>query len=198
MRKHANNYSATISTATVTSGLLVFDVSTVVGLPILVAGEFIVLTLTDSLTVPTKTEIIKVTDISTNTLTVERGQEGTTGQAWASGDVIECRATANSFDLLDGPELKRYKETVAASTNAIDRAAGGIQTFTMTAPTTFTLALENGESLILHLSGGDVYAPTWPTMIWVGGSAPTLTAIDAVTFWKVDGTLFGAYVGSIV
>lgn len=150
MRKHVNNYSSTIDTTTVLDSDLTLDVDSATGLPSLSAGEYIELTLTDSLSAPTKTEIIKVTAISSETLTIERGQEGTAAQGWASGDFIECRATKNSFDLIDGPELKRYKETVASATSAIDRANGGIQTYTMTANTTFTIAINAGESLTLH------------------------------------------------
>lgn len=197
MRKHTNNYSSTIDTTTVLDTDLTLDVDSATGLPSLSAGEYIELTITDSLTAPTKTEIIKVTDISSETLTIERAQEGTTAQGWVSGDFIECRATKNSFDLIDGPELKRYKETVATGSSTLDRADGGIQTYTMTANTTFTIAINAGESLTLHLSAGDTYTATWPTMKWAGGTAPTLTAADAITFWKVGSDLFGAYVGSI-
>ncbi|WP_067986239.1 hypothetical protein [Neptuniibacter pectenicola] len=197
MRIHVNNYSSTIDTTTVLDSDLTLDVDSATGLPSLAAGEYIELTITDSLSAPTKTEIIKVTAISSETLTIERAQEGTTAQGWVSGDFIECRATKNSFDQLDGTEIKRYKETVATASSAIDRADGGIQTYTMTANTTFTIAINAGESLTLHLSAGDTYTATWPAMTWVGGSAPTLTAVDAITFWKVGSDLFGAYVGSI-
>jgi hypothetical protein len=99
--------------------------------------------------------------------------------------------------IADSLELKRYNETVAIGSAALDRADGGIQTFTMAADTTFSITIDSGESLTLHLSGGDAYTATWPTITWVGGSEPTLTADDVIQFWKLSTTLYGAYVGSV-
>jgi len=48
----------------------------------------------------TNVEIVKVTGISTNTLTVERGQEDTTGTSFASGTLIENRITAGTYEAL--------------------------------------------------------------------------------------------------
>jgi hypothetical protein len=99
--------------------------------------------------------------------------------------------------IADEIELKRYNETVSIGSAALDRADGGIQTFTMTADTTFSIAIDSGESLTLHLSGGDAYTATWPTITWVGGNSPTLTADDVIQFWKLSTTIYGAYVGSV-
>lgn len=108
----------------------------------------------------------------------------------------EVRAWLDTQTYL-GLELQRYSETVATGSASLDRADGGIQTFTMTANITLSVAINAGESLTFHLSGGDTYTVTWPTMTWVGGSAPTLTAADVIQLWKVGTTLFGAYVGSV-
>lgn len=43
-------------------------------------------------------EIVRVTARSTDTLTVVRGQEGTTAALWASGSRVEARATKGTFD----------------------------------------------------------------------------------------------------
>ena len=99
---------------------------------------------------------------------------------------------------LDGTELVEYFETTAtAADENLNRADGGIQQYTMTANTTFTLDLTDGQSLTLHLNGGDTYTATWPTITWVGGAAPTLTAADVLEFWYFNATLFGAYVGDV-
>jgi len=94
-------------------------------------------------------------------------------------------------------ELQRYNETVATGSATLDRADGGIQTFTMTANITLAVTIAAGESLTFHLSAGDTYAVTWPTITWVGGSVPTLTADDVIEFWKIGSTLYGAYVGAV-
>lgn len=95
-------------------------------------------------------------------------------------------------------DLETLTETVFAATTSIDRINGGIQTLALAANSTLTVAINEGQSLTLHLSGGDTYTVTWPTITWVGGSAPTLTALDAIELYKVGTTLYGAYVGSIV
>lgn len=137
-------------------------------------------------------EIVHVTGISTNTLTVTRGQEGTTAATFAAGDSIELRNTAGTLERIQTTETVH-----AAASGALDRANGGIQTYTLTANETVSVAINEGQSLKLHLSAGATYTVTWPTMTWAGGSAPTLTASDVIEFWKVGTTLYGAYVGSV-
>lgn len=76
---------------------------------------------------------------------------------------------------------------------------GGIQYKTLTANTTFTESLSNGDSVILRLSGGATYTVTWPTMRWVtsgGDVAPTLGGSDVVVLWQEGSIVYGAYVGS--
>ncbi len=87
-------------------------------------------------------------------------------------------------------------ETVHTATgnSALDRDNGGIQLFAMSADTTFTLSIDSGESMTLHLAGGDTHAATWPALTWVG-SAPTYSANDVIVFWKVSSTLYAAHVG---
>ena len=49
------------------------------------------------------------------------------------------------------------------------------------------------------LNGGVTHSVLFPTMTWVtssGNAAPTLTANDTIVFWKINTTLYGAYVGS--
>lgn len=141
-------------------------------------------------------EIVHVTGISANTLTVTRAAEpladGTQdGQAFAAGDYIDLRDTAGTLERL------QTTETVATATTSIDRADGGIQTLTLTAASTLSVAIDEGQSITLHLYGGATHAVTWPTMTWVGGSPPTLTAADVIALWKVGSILYGANVGSI-
>ena len=88
-------------------------------------------------------------------------------------------------------------ETVYTLTGTtIDPANGSIQVKTLGSATTFTEALSNGHSVTLHLIGGKSYVITWPTITWAGRITPTLTGADVLTFWKVNATLYGAYLGS--
>ncbi len=43
-------------------------------------------------------EVVKVTALSTDTLTIVRAQDGTAARAWNSGDVIECRPCAAAMN----------------------------------------------------------------------------------------------------
>jgi len=112
-------------------------------------------------------------------------------------DELQGDKVSKSGDTIADVTLVGYTETVAAGGTSLDPSSGTIQTYTMSSNTTFTDSLSDGQNLTLHLSGGDTYAATWPTITWVGGSSPALSAADVLQFWKVGGVLFGAYVGSI-
>lgn len=82
----------------------------------------------------------------------------------------------------------------------LDPANGTIQLWTLGASriptaTNFTA----GESMTLMVNDGTAYSITWPSVTWVGGSAPTLatTGYTVIELWKVSTTLYGALVGSV-
>lgn len=263
-------------------------------------------------TTETAWEIVKVTDVSTNTLTIVRAQEGTTAVTWPVGTRIELRLTAGATEskanlgaaayktvgtgssdvaagdhahaslyqpldsdltalaglsttgliertgagaaaivtvtaagkaLLDdndaaaqrttlglgtaatmtGPSgtivgttdeqtltsktlsnptiSNGYKEQIGTSPpSTLNPDNGSIQAFTLTASIDWTGddELEAGESILLMINDGSAYAIAWPTMTWVGGTAPTLdtTKYTCVELWKVGTTLYGASVGA--
>lgn len=165
--------------------------------------------------IPEDEESIFVVEVGRNGIDGWEIFQGTrTGDTLSRGTLIES-STGDRLDLpsgehtiLHGPDashhndiedkIKNPGETVhAASSGDIDRADGGIQEYTLTADETISVTMNSGQSLTLHLSAGDSYTVTWPTMTWVGGSAPTLTADDVIEFWQVGSTLYGAYVGSV-
>ena len=80
----------------------------------------------------------------------------------------------------------------------IDPSNGTIQYKTLSANTTFTESLADGEYVTLMIDDGSAYTVTWPTTTWVGGSAPTLetTGYNVIELWQVNGTLYGAFVGA--
>jgi len=65
----------------------------------------------------------------------------------------------------------------------------------MSADRTATASFVSGQSMTLIVtSAGN--ALTWPTMLWVGGDAPTLaTGESIIELFKVGSTLYGAAVG---
>lgn len=92
-----NNFTTTLNGA-ITNSATSIVVTSATGLSAeLALSDFINLTIDDG----TNVEIVKVTAVSTNTLTVVRGQEGTTGTAFADTTTIECRATRGSFKNVD-------------------------------------------------------------------------------------------------
>lgn len=102
------------------------------------------------------------------------------------------------------PLLQSYKETVYAITDgagfAIDPANGSIQTITLGAsrsPTATNFAA--GHAITLMVNDGTAYTITWPSVTWVGGSAPTLatTGYTVINLWKVGSTLYGMSSGSV-
>lgn len=84
----------------------------------------------------------------------------------------------------------------SATTYALDPTTNGTRaTLTLTAATTLTDSLSDGEHISLRILNGDTHAVTWVAgTLWVGGSAPTLTGDDRVTFEKWGADLIG-YVG---
>lgn len=87
-----------------------------------------------------------------------------------------------------------YFSSVATSLNP---ANGTMQVISMSGNRTFTSALTAGQSLTLMVNPG-TFTVTWPTINWVGGSAPTLTAskYNTIVLWNEGTTLYGSYVGA--
>ena len=80
---------------------------------------------------------------------------------------------------------------------SIDPDNGTIQYVTLTGNVTYTSALNSGEYVTLMIDDGSAYSVTWPTITWVGGSAPTLetSGYNVIELWRVAGVLYGAFVG---
>lgn len=124
-------------------------------------------------------------------------------------DGIANNATANTGDVtltgtqtLTNKTLTGYTETTYDLTGTdIAVSNGTIQTKTISANTTFTESLADGQSVILGITAGS-YSVTWPSITWskVGGSgtAPTLTStgVNWVILWQVGGVLRGSFLGT--
>lgn len=126
-------------------------------------------------------EAIKVTarTATADSMTIERAQLGTTAQAWASGDVIECRPAASLFQ----DSFNHVADTSAAhaATAISNTPAGNI------AATTVQAALDGLDSEKLGLAtGGTVSAATT--------FSSTLTASNAL---NVTGTITASNVANV-
>ena len=105
---------------------------------------------------------------------------------------------------LTNKTLGDLTETVFTITDGasvdLDPANGPIQTWTLGANRTATATnFAAGESMLVMVADGTAYTLTWPTMTWVGGTAPTLatSGYSVIELWKVGSTLYGAHVGDV-
>jgi len=88
--------------------------------------------------------------------------------------------------------------TLTGSTPSIT-ATPTIRTWTLIANSTPTDGLVNGQSVTLHITAGG-FTVTWPSVTWLNGLAPVLgtgSVVSVVTLWKVGGTLYGSFAGSL-
>jgi hypothetical protein len=108
----ANNANTTLNggiTAVATSMV----VTSATGFPAPTGSQYFYCTLADAAT-QTTIEIVKVTAVSGTTFTIVRGQDGTTGTAFAAGDVVSLRlvrASLNDFPKLDENNTFSYAPT---------------------------------------------------------------------------------------
>jgi len=110
--------------------------------------------------------------------------------------------TLTGAQTLSNKTLVGYTEAVYAltgTTPVLSAANGATQTWTLTASSTPTDGLSTGQSLTLMINDGTAYTVTWPSVVWVGGVAPTLalTGYTVVELWKVGSVLYGALVGGV-
>lgn len=100
--KVSNNAFATLAAGITSSGTSI-TLTTGQGarFPTLGAGDYFYATLIDT---SNNLEIVKCTARSTDVLTVVRGQESTTARAYNTGDRIEIRITAQTFEDATGIE----------------------------------------------------------------------------------------------
>lgn len=92
-RLHANNFITTLNGG-ISSGATSIILTSVTGFPAVGGGDTCNVTLANGADI----EIVTATAISSFTLTVTRGAEGTIAKAFANGSIVSIRPTAGSFD----------------------------------------------------------------------------------------------------
>ena len=177
--KFANNANTTLAsslTAVATSMSVTSATKFPVLNPLAPVPEYFYCTLTDVAT-QTVIEIVKVTTTSGTTWTITRGQDGTTGTAFAAGDVVSLRLVKASLDLF--PVLNEANTFT------------GIQTFGTTASTGNYISVlgSDADNTYLVFSGARKYPRLDLTDTVAGGST--------FQIWNLGNQLrFGTNTGS--
>ena len=166
MQLFSNNAKSTLSASITNSATTIPIVAEVMGvMPTPTAPDYYLATLTNA--GRTLVEVVKVTGRSANNLTVVRAQEGTTGLAWGSGDIIEMSVTKGT--------LERIPQNKATGTNSYAMFGA--------------LPTANDEALAIGPS-----AFTGQPSVWIANTPYTYgaivkdTASDAVFFCYAAGT----------
>tara|TARA_R100000152_G_C6778631_1_gene209455 strand:- start:2814 stop:3476 length:663 start_codon:yes stop_codon:yes gene_type:complete len=117
----------------------------------------------------------------------------------AAGATVGVVATGGTFTgsvtFEDAINENVFAITDAASV-ALDPDNGLIQTWTLGASRNATDSLTSGQSMMLVVTASS-NSITWPTIQWIGGSAPTLSSsgTTVIELWKISSTLYAATVG---
>lgn len=170
--KFTNNATSTLASG-ITSTATSLTVASGQGVlfPSLSAGDYFYCTLAN---VSGTVEIIKVTARSTDTFTVTRGQDGTTGVAWNSGDKVELRLVAASLN--DIPKLDEANTFTGAN------AYGTPTSITLTSATGLPLTTGVTGTLGAANGGTGVANNAASTLTISGNFATTLTVSGAYNY----------------
>lgn len=139
---------------------------------------------------PANAEIVRVTNISSDTLTIQRAQESTTARSVIVGDQIAATATVKTFTDI---------ETALVSHAVTGNTAGVLATVT-----SGTLVLAGGNNITLSQNGNSVTVSgqTIPSVAGllsaINASAGTTSGnVSALTFGDGGGVSFGLNAGVI-
>ena len=164
--KFINNYETKL-TAQAAAADTSITVANATGLS-LAAGEVYRLTIQNA--DASLYELVDVTAISGNTLTIERGKESTTAQAWAVGSVVLCGVTAEQLS-------NEARKTVTSST--FSSRNGRKQQFVATANATMNFAVLAVNDYIDLIVNPATFTLTWTNVNFQNGSALQITASKA-------------------
>lgn len=117
----ADNASTTMA-ANISAGSTTVDLAPGTGtlFPNPSSQQFFMVTFTDAAT-QLNIEICKCTARTGDTLTIVRGQEGTTAQSWSAGDIVENRVTSGTLNnFIQAVPLQQQAGNYAADTSGDD------------------------------------------------------------------------------
>lgn len=164
----ANNAKTTLAAgiSSVDATLTVFP-GTGIEFPSPSATQYFKLTLVDALT-GLVNEIMHVTNVTSDTFTVIRAQEGTTAQSWLAGD------SAANFDTAGTEGLFLQPDQIQEGTYGYAVAGGTVNAITVTVPSDLT-TLPDGMPLVVKSIGANTSAVT--ILVTLGSTVLTLRSI---------------------
>lgn len=116
-----SNFASTTLVGTYGIGDTALTVSSAASFPtVSVGSNWFYAVITDSLTAPTKREIVKVTNVSGSIFTVTRAQDGSSAQTWANGSYIELRVVNKALQDLFDEAVTDATSTLTSLTSATD------------------------------------------------------------------------------
>ena len=103
---------------------------------------------------------------------------------------------------LSNPTINNgFREEVGTSVpSTLNPDNGSIQKFTLAGTWSPSDQIESGESILIMVNdSGSNFTITWPSMVWVNATTPTIPTVGfaCVELWKVSSTLYGAYMGEV-
>jgi len=176
-----NNASAPLA-ASISSSATTITVTTAQGalFPALSGSDYFYATLTNS---SNQLEIVKVTARVSDSMTVVRGQEGTTARAYSAADKIEVRVTAaglTNMVQLDGAQTisgaKNFSTTPTFSGGALSVSGGGTGVSTLTG-----VPYGNGTSAFTAATSAQIVAVIGATAVSNATLATTATLATLAT-----------------
>lgn len=178
----ANNLSTTLA-ASATPSATTLTLASSANLPTLGTGQVMPFTLNDAATRQVF-EIVYVTAISGSTLTVERGQEGTSAQSWSVGDYAYAAPTAGTVAPVDGNPNNAFEvaDSASGTAEAVPRSqadtlfaalnGSSSETFDVAAATAAAQAVNLGQFSNSFASTDYLLLPNGFMLQWVQGSLP--------------------------
>ena len=161
--KFINNYETKL-TAQATAAATSITVANTAGLS-LAAGQAYRMTIQNA--DASLFELVDVTAISGNTLTIERAKESTTAKVWPIDSILLCSVTAAQM-------MPEQRKIVSSST--FTSLNGQKQQFSATSNATMNFAALAPNDYIDLIVNPETFALTWTNVNWQNGTSLQLTA----------------------
>lgn len=180
-----NAFSALAGSATDVATTLTLTPSTGSRFPSPTGGDFFLATLVglDGNGSESSWEIVKVTGRSNDSLTVVRGQEGTTAVAWDAGARIESRATANTYagllPLAGGTLTGGLAGTTATFSTSVTTA---LHAMSGASPVIRAATSDGSDNAVMVITGGGDVSVDRGALVGLYGNEHATNPGDAVIY----------------